>query len=766
MRNGYGRSTDTTHAIRGVFTPLRLAVIGCGAVAELNHLPAASRCRDVEVTVLVDRNLQRARRLAEQFGVGEVMDDYRFIGGKADAAIIALPHALHARVAVDLMSQGMDVLVEKPMALTAADCDLMIAAAQEHGVKLAVGLMRRFLDSHRLVKNLIDNGALGTITSFDIREGHVFGWPAASDFFFRREAAGGGVLMDIGVHTLDSLLWWLGDYESVEYRDDCYGGVEANCRLDLKMRSGAEGTVEISRTRNLRNTAIIRGEKGWVEVDLEGNRLSFFPEGDDIGVSGTTVRQDPAAAGALPIPYRLFCDQLSDWVGAARNGHKPLVTGEEGRRSVALIEECYLRRHPLDLPWAPQVFLRTGDAALLKNKKVLVTGGTGFIGGRLIECLVRDCGADVRALVRNFTRASHIARFPIEMVPGDVTDYGAVLRAAEGCDVIFHCAKGKGGTPAQRRQVNVQGTEHVLRAARERGVGRVVHVSTLSVYGQTPDGRLDERAPRQRSDEVYADSKREAEDLVFEHARRHGLSVSVVQPTVVYGPGAPAWTCGPIQKLSRGKMILVDNGEGFCNAVYVDDVIQAMILAAVRKEAAGEAFLVSARRPVTWKDFFGSYEKMIGAAATVPMTAEEAGRYLKKSRKDQNPVRLALRVPGEIGTALTKHPGLIRDLISSPATACLTGRCRPFLPRSIRTRGEKLASGRRRPDPGDPVCRDLPVAPLSEKEIRYYQAKTEVSIDKAQQLLGYVPIFELAEGMDLTEGWLEFTGFRGHHERS
>lgn len=314
--------------------------------------------------------------------------------------------------------------------------------------------------------------------------------------------------------------------------------------------------------------------------------------------------------------------------------------------------------------------------------------------------------------------------------------------------------------------MNVQGTEHVLRAARERGVGRVVHVSTLSVYGQTPDGRLDEQAPRQRSDEVYADSKREAEDLVFEHARRHGLSVSVVQPTVVYGPGAPAWTCGPIQKLSRGKMILVDNGEGFCNAVYVDDVIQAMILAAVRKEAAGEAFLVSARRPVTWKDFFGSYEKMIGAAATVPMTAEEAGRYLKKSRKDQNPVRLALRVPGEIGTALTKHPGLIRDLISSPATACLTGRCRPFLPRSIRTRGEKLASGRRRPDPGDPVCRDLPVAPLSEKEIRYYQAKTEVSIDKAQQLLGYVPIFELAEGMDLTEGWLEFTGFRGHHERS
>jgi len=314
--------------------------------------------------------------------------------------------------------------------------------------------------------------------------------------------------------------------------------------------------------------------------------------------------------------------------------------------------------------------------------------------------------------------------------------------------------------------VNVQGTEHVLRAAREQHVGRVVHVSTLSVYGQTHDGILDERAERRRSDEVYGDSKREAEDLVFDHVRRYGVSASIIQPTVVYGPGAPAWTCGPIQKFARGKMILVNNGDGICNAVYVDDVIQAMILAAVRKEAIGEAFLISARHPVTWKEFFGSYEKMIGAGATVSMTAEESERYLKKCQKEQNLIRLALRVPGEIGVALAKHPGLIHDLVSSPATGCLTGRCRSFLPQSVKRRGKALASERQCSDPGGHVCRDLPVMPLSEKEIRYYQAKTAVSIDRAQRLIGYVPVFGLAEGMDLTERWLEFTGFRGGHDRS
>jgi len=82
----------------------------------------------------------------------------------------------------------------------------------------------------------------------------------------------------------------------------------------------------------------------------------------------------------------------------------------------------------------------------LRGKQVLVTGGTGFIGGRLVEKLVLECDAKVRVLVRNFAHSASIARFPLEIIQGDVTDTEAVRRAADGCDVIFHCAYGNSGT--------------------------------------------------------------------------------------------------------------------------------------------------------------------------------------------------------------------------------------------------------------------------------------------------------------------------------
>ena len=94
------------------------------------------------------------------------------------------------------------------MALNADECDAMIEAARQSGAILAVGIMRRFLPSYQFVKALIDDGYLGTINSFDIREGFVYNWPVASDFFFRKETAGGGVLVDTGAYTMDTVQWW------------------------------------------------------------------------------------------------------------------------------------------------------------------------------------------------------------------------------------------------------------------------------------------------------------------------------------------------------------------------------------------------------------------------------------------------------------------------------------------------------------------------------------------------------------------------------
>ncbi|HEX3556956.1 MAG TPA: Gfo/Idh/MocA family oxidoreductase [Thermoanaerobaculia bacterium] len=244
---------------------LRLAVVGCGAVAAIHHLPAISLCRSAEVAVLVDADAGRARDLAARFGVAETATDHRSLAGRVDAAIVAVPNSLHAPVTIELLRQGLHVLVEKPMAVTVPECDAMIAAAEAARAVLAVGLEFRFFDFSLLVRNLLRDGLLGKIRRFEMHLGVIPRWPFATDFLLRKETAGGGVLADLGVHVLDLLLWWLGDWADVEYRDDAQGGLESDCELLLACRSGetgaVRGTVEISRTHSLSNTCFFEGER-------------------------------------------------------------------------------------------------------------------------------------------------------------------------------------------------------------------------------------------------------------------------------------------------------------------------------------------------------------------------------------------------------------------------------------------------------------------------------------------------------------------------
>ena len=327
---------------------LKVAIVGCGAIAEGIHVPVTALSDQAEVAVLVDKSLPRARRLADRYGVPAVEDDYREIIGKVDAAIVSLPNYLHAPVTIDLLQHGIHVLVEKPMALETGGCDKMIETAHSAGAVLAVGLVCRFFASSLLAKRLIEDGMLGSILSFDLRRGSIYRWSVASDFIFRKEMAGGGVLTDIGVHCLDLLLWWLGDHDSVEYYDDARGGVEADCEIHLRLQSGASGVVELSRTRDLRNSWILQGERGTLEFGLGIDptiRLRTTEDGLDF--------TGHAAMGGL-VDKRIqdtFRRQLDDFTDAICSHRAPFVPGEEGRRAVELIEECYAVRRPLEQPW-------------------------------------------------------------------------------------------------------------------------------------------------------------------------------------------------------------------------------------------------------------------------------------------------------------------------------------------------------------------------------------------------------------------------------
>lgn len=372
----------------------------------------------------------------------------------------------------------------------------------------------------------------------------------------------------------------------------------------------------------------------------------------------------------------------------------------------------------------------------LRGARVLVTGATGFIGGRLVERLVREEGATVRALVRNFANAPRIARFAIEMMPGDLLSAGTLDRAADGCEVVFHCAYGALGSDAERRVVNVQGTERVLAAALAHQCRRVVHVSTMSVYGDPPDGDIDETTPRRYTGSAYGDSKIDAENAALAYCDK-GLSVTVVQPTIVYGPWALTWTIKPLQQLQTGRVILVNDGTGTCNPVYIDDVVSAMIAAAESPEAHKQTFLVSGNQPVTWREFFERYQRMLSASATVSMTAEQARAHFAASE----PGGFLSETARVLKREVRKREALVRGHLGPTRT----GRFGLAL-------AERL-SLLPRPHEPVPAANEPPIHPLPPSKVPMFAARARFRSDKAARLLGYQPAFDLDRGMAMTEDW-------------
>lgn len=701
--------------------PPRVMLVGCGAIAERGILPALTRM-GVIPAVLADANLARAEALAAQFRVARAISDYRSALRDVDAAAVAVPHALHASVCSDLLGHGIHVFVEKPMALTTSECATLIAAAEERKLALAVGLMRRYRHSALWMKAALSSGVLGPPHSVDVREGFEYSWPAASDSFFRRDSAGGGVLLDTGSHTIDLLLWWLGDASVVSYRDDEHGGVEAECVLELAFASGCRGRVELSRTRRLRNSAVFRWRHSAIEVPLHHNELTARPR--------RLLQRKPDGRPGNELPPQDIGDlvtlELGDWLRAIAEGGDVQVDGTEGARAIAVIEQCYARRRPLELPWVsvgPGVE-RSVSPSSSAGGRVLVTGATGFIGGRLVERIGFAGERPISAFVRSYGGAARIARFPVRLLQGTLDDAAALDGAVAGCDVVFHCAH-----DFSSEEANVTAAEALAVACRRHGVRRLVYLSSFSVYEPLPDGDVVETSRWPASEQPYVCAKRRCETLLLDRAQREGLPVVVLQPTVVYGPFCRPWTISPVRLMREGRIVLPDGGEGLCNAVYVDDLVDAMLLAAEVPDIEGERFLISGERPVSWREFYGAFEQMLAVRGVALLSPLEIERL-----RNQGDTEVDLRAVSHDPRRVTRWRAarLAADLARAAMGNKHWERLKRFTPTPLH----------------------LPVGP----RLDLYRARAWVRIDKAHSRLGFAPARDLQRGMELTTEYVRWAG--------
>ena len=377
--------------------------------------------------------------------------------------------------------------------------------------------------------------------------------------------------------------------------------------------------------------------------------------------------------------------------------------------------------------------------------KILVTGATGFIGSRLCELLSLEHRLPYRALVRNFSRAARIARLDAELVAGDMLDAGSLARALDGCDAVVNLAHADDRTAAKQ-------TAHLVDACARAGIRRFVHISSMAVHGPSPRPAVvtEASAPIERWGEAYSDAKAAAEAVVMAAAKRGALSAVSLRPTVVYGPYS-FFVTPIVHDARQGRISLVDGGRGVCNAVYVDDVCDAIIAALERDDVVGEAFLVNGDTRITWRDFITTFADMVDGPKVIhDHSLEEIAAHWRARRPRARDsvtalVRLAASPAFHAQLATIPPVGkLIRgtkELVASRITA--------EQKTSIKTRlqGRRAAAP---PDDGPPVR--VP----SEGRVVREAYRSWVSNERARVRLGWRPAHPFAHGAARTGEWLRF----------
>ncbi len=300
----------------------------------------------------------------------------------------------------------------------------------------------------------------------------------------------------------------------------------------------------------------------------------------------------------------------------------------------------------------------SADNMELRGKTALVTGAAGFVGGWLARRLAVEEGVRVRGLVQPGQRADWLRDVGIELVEGDIRDADRMRQVAAGCDLIFHLAAWVEQPPKAEVAwaTNVDGTQNLLAAATD--AVRFVHISSIMVYGAVPCGEVDEDHPFgtwHPKLEPYGASKIEAERCVFRAFQEAGVPSAVIRPSNVYGPRAGNWLARALQRMRDGRPVLIGGGCGFAHPVYVENLVDGIVLAARREEAVGQAFNISDGIAMTWRDFYTRYGRLIGCRPRSIPTAVAYGLAIAREARG----RVTGRVP-----SLTRS--LVRQVIGRP----------------------------------------------------------------------------------------------------
>ncbi|NOU64386.1 gfo/Idh/MocA family oxidoreductase [Paenibacillus sp. LMG 31461] len=321
---------------------IKVAVIGCGSISKHRHIPEYANNSNVELVAFVDPIIERAQHYAELHG-GKAYSNYvdMLKAEKVDAVSVCTPNYLHAEISIAAANAGAHVLVEKPMATTAAESEAMIEAAKKNGVFLMVGHNQRLMPPHVKAKEILESGKLGKVLTFRTSFGHPGpeGWSidGRESWFFRKEEAIMGAMGDLGVHKSDLIRWLLADevaqvaaFVGTLHKEGT--DVDDNATCLLRMRSGATGSLVASWTyyKGQDNSTVLWCENGVIKIDTDPNDQVIVElrngtiERYKVGQVATNEKQTSSGV-------------ISEFVTSILDNKPPRISGEEGYQALKVI---------------------------------------------------------------------------------------------------------------------------------------------------------------------------------------------------------------------------------------------------------------------------------------------------------------------------------------------------------------------------------------------------------------------------------------------
>lgn len=619
---------------------MRVAIVGCGNISRA-HISALQTVAGLEICAVCDRDLDRAKEAGALAPSARVYVDFETLlkQERPDAVHVLTPPATHAVLAIQAMQAGCHVLVEKPMALSVQEAELMIAAGRENRVKLCVNHNYLFKPSVAKARRLVESGAIGQVVyvhSFYGLSGETGGYSGGAGRYHWAWRLPGGVFTNFLPHLIYLQLEFLRAVDGVAGVSFSHsqGGKALPTEMNILLQGpGASGAMSVSmRAKPYVKFVEVYGTKGIIRADLVREVCTIHRERpmprmlskaifnmEDVLqlTSGTLASTTQVALGRMKNMPGLH-GLIDLFYASIRNDGEPPVPGEDGRKTVQLLEEVWTQSPatPVEVsagsltaePTGPQ----TDAERVVRGRgipgKVLVTGATGFLGHRLVGALAR-CGADVVILARDKSQVSPDLERQAEIVSGDLRDPASVETAMQGVGTVYHCAAVTANNVSweMHHQTNVLGTETVLREALKADVQRVVHVSSVIVYGldRPRDAAAISEAHQyvERPDRYayYMRSKTEADKLALKYWREEGLPVTVLRLGLLYGPGGGYNIDRGLVQLGSVRLTF-GRGRNRLPFTYVDDAVDCLLLAAIAPSAAGQAYNVVGESQVCVRD--------------------------------------------------------------------------------------------------------------------------------------------------------------------